>query len=453
VGNCYLQWPQLVFHSHDIIFLSRNMTIQTNKHLLQELLDRQLIAQSSAELPILQEYLNAEPRTLYCGFDPTAGSLHIGHLVPLLMLRRFQLAGHKPLALIGGATGMIGDPSFKASERSLNSVDQIDEWIASISRQIEHFLDPSVARIVNNRDWTGGIGVLEFLRDIGKYFSVNSMINKESVRQRIERPEQGISFTEFSYSLLQSYDFAVLNRDYGCTLQLGGNDQWGNITAGIDLTRRMNSSSVMGLTLPLITRSDGTKFGKTESGAIWLDPQRTSPYRFYQFWLNTADADVYRFLRFYSFLPVSRIQEIEETDARNPGRPQAQRILAEDITRLVHGERGLQQARRISASLFSGEVGQLEESELQQLALDGLTTSPWVTGDLLVDALISSGLAASRRIARELINSGAISLNGQPVADEALILTGQKTLPGNYQLIRKGKKHFALLVPSLCPDS
>jgi tyrosyl-tRNA synthetase len=332
-------------------------------------------------------------------------------------------------------------------------VDQIDEWIASISRQIEHFLDPSVARIVNNRDWTGGIGVLEFLRDIGKYFSVNSMINKESVRQRIERPEQGISFTEFSYSLLQSYDFAVLNRDYGCTLQLGGNDQWGNITAGIDLTRRMNSSSVMGLTLPLITRSDGTKFGKTESGAIWLDPQRTSPYRFYQFWLNTADADVYRFLRFYSFLPVSRIQEIEETDARNPGRPQAQRILAEDITRLVHGERGLQQARRISASLFSGEVGQLEESELQQLALDGLTTSPWVTGDLLVDALISSGLAASRRIARELINSGAISLNGQPVADEALILTGQKTLPGNYQLIRKGKKHFALLVPSLCPDS
>jgi tyrosyl-tRNA synthetase len=449
VGNRYLQWPQLVFHSHDLLFLSRNMTIKTDKNLLQELLDRQLIAQSSAELPILQEYLSAEPRTLYCGFDPTAGSLHIGHLVPLLMLRRFQLAGHKPLALIGGATGMIGDPSFKASERSLNSVDQIDQWIASISRQIEHFLDPSVARIVNNRDWTGGIGVLEFLRDIGKYFSVNSMINKESVRQRIERPEQGISFTEFSYSLLQSYDFAVLNRDYGCTLQLGGNDQWGNITAGIDLTRRMNSSSVMGLTLPLITRSDGTKFGKTESGAIWLDPQRTSPYRFYQFWLNTADADVYRFLRFYSFLPVSHIQEIEETDARNPGRPQAQRILAEDITRLVHGERGLQQARRISASLFSGEVGQLEESELQQLALDGLTTSPWVIGDLLADTLIRSGLATSRRIARELINSGAISLNGQTVTDEALILTGQKTLPGNYQLIRKGKKHFALLVPAL----
>jgi tyrosyl-tRNA synthetase len=449
VGNRYLQWPQLVFHSHDLLFLSRNMTIKTDKHLLQELLDRQLIAQSSAELPILQEYLSAEPRTLYCGFDPTADSLHIGHLVPLLMLRRFQLAGHKPLALIGGATGMIGDPSFKASERSLNSVDQIDQWITSISRQIEHFLDPSVARIVNNRDWTGGIGVLEFLRDIGKYFSVNSMINKESVRQRIERPEQGISFTEFSYSLLQSYDFAVLNRDYGCTLQLGGNDQWGNITAGIDLTRRMNSSSVMGLTLPLITRSDGTKFGKTESGAIWLDPQRTSPYRFYQFWLNTADADVYRFLRFYSFLPVSHIQEIEETDARNPGRPQAQRILAEDITRLVHGERGLQQARRISASLFSGEVGQLEESELQQLALDGLTTSPWVIGDLLADTLIRSGLATSRRIARELINSGAISLNGQTVTDEALILTGQKTLPGNYQLIRKGKKHFALLVPAL----
>ncbi|MCY0967388.1 tyrosine--tRNA ligase [Parathalassolituus penaei] len=427
------------------------MTTQPDPGLVPDLVARNLIAQSSAELPFMEEYLNGEPRTLYCGFDPTAGSLHIGHLVPLLMLRRFQLAGHRPLALIGGATGMIGDPSFKATERSLNSVDQIDQWVEALKQQIGRFLDLSSATLVNNRDWTAGIGVLEFLRDIGKYFSVNSMINKDSVRTRIERPDQGISFTEFSYSLLQSWDFAVLNRDHQCSLQLGGNDQWGNITAGIDLTRRMNGNTVYGMTLPLITKADGTKFGKTESGTVWLDPERTSPYRFYQFWLNTADADVYRFLKFYSFLPVSRINAIEASDAANPGRPQGQQILAEEITRLVHGETGLQQARRISASLFSGEVADLAENELQQLALDGLSTSPWTVGDTLTDALVNAGLASSRRNSRELLASGAVMLNGRTVTEEALLLTHPLSLPGGYHLLRKGKKHFALLIPAAYP--
>ena len=423
------------------------VTTRPDSDLVADLLARGLIAQHSAELPWLTDYLASAPRTLYCGFDPTAGSLHIGHLVPLLMLRRFQLAGHRPLALIGGATGMIGDPSFKATERTLNSVEQIDQWVDSLGQQIGRLLDLDHALLVNNRDWAGGMSMLEFLRDIGKHFSVNSMINKDSVRTRIERPDQGISFTEFSYSLLQSWDFAVLNREHGCSLQVGGNDQWGNITAGIDLVRRMNGSSVHGITLPLITKADGTKFGKTESGAVWLDPERTSPYRFYQFWLNTADADVHRFLRFYSFLPISRIAEIEAADLANPGRPQGQQILADELTRLVHGETGLQQARRISASLFTGEVAHLGQAELAQLALDGLTCQPWQHELQVQDALVNTGLASSRRMARELIQSGAVSLNGQPLQDDSLTLGQIASLPGGYHLLRKGKKHFALLKP------
>lgn len=285
------------------------MNTTTDTNLVRELIDRGLIAQSSLDTEQLAEWLS-QPRSLYCGFDPTADSLHIGHLVPLLMLKRFQQAGHQPIALIGGATGMIGDPSFKAAERSLNTSDTVMQWVECLGQQITRLLNTSdglPARYVNNHDWMGRMDVMTFLRDIGKHFSVNSMINKESVRQRIERPEQGISFTEFSYSLLQSYDFAELNRQHDCELQIGGNDQWGNITAGIDLTRRLNSRQVHGMTLPLITKSDGTKFGKTESGAIWLDASKTSPYRFHQFWLNTADADVYRFLKFYSFIDVAAI--------------------------------------------------------------------------------------------------------------------------------------------------
>jgi len=281
---------------------------------LEELQSRGLIAQVTGG-DTLTEHLTSASRTLYCGFDPTADSLHIGSLVPLLMLKRFQMAGHKPIALVGGATGLIGDPSFKAQERKLNTPDVVAGWVNKLRAQVSQYIDfecgDNAAEVVNNLDWVGSMGVLGFLRDVGKHFSVNNMINKESVKQRIEREGEGISFTEFTYMLLQSYDFAELYERNQCTLQIGGSDQWGNITGGIDLARRMHGGHVFGLTMPLVTKSDGTKFGKTETGTVWLDPSKTSPYAFYQFWLNTADADVYNFLRYFTFIDVVRIAEIE----------------------------------------------------------------------------------------------------------------------------------------------
>src|SRR5210317_737147 len=309
--------------------------------LLDDLRARGLVFQIAGE-DDLPGWLDGGGRTLYCGFDPTADSLHIGSLVPLLMLRRFQLAGHKPLALVGGATGLIGDPSFKAQERQLNTREVVDSWVEKLKVQISRFIDfelgDASAEVVNNLDWTASMDVLSFLRDVGKHFSINAMIQKESVKQRIEREGAGISYTEFTYMILQSYDFAELNRRYDCTLQLGGSDQWGNITGGIDLTRRLYGNQVFGLTMPLITKSDGTKFGKTESGTIWLDPARTSPYAFYQFWLGTADADVYKFLKYFTFLSVEEIEAVERSDAQREGRPEAQALLAREVTRLVHGD-------------------------------------------------------------------------------------------------------------------
>lgn len=299
----------------------------TDKQLIENLDQRGLLMQVSAQ-DELQEHLAGQCRTVYCGFDPTADSLHIGSLVPLLALKRFQLAGHRPIALAGGATGMIGDPSFKAKERKLNSLEVTAEWTEKIRAQLSRFIDfdcgENAALVVNNLDWTADKGMLPFLRDIGKHFSVNAMIQKESVKQRIEREGEGISYTEFSYMILQAYDFAMLNQMHDCTLQIGGSDQWGNITAGIDLTRRLNQQQVFGLTLPLVTKADGGKFGKTEEGTIWLDPARTSTYAFYQFWINTADADVYKFLNYFTFLDVSEITAIEEADKAAQGRPQAQ---------------------------------------------------------------------------------------------------------------------------------
>ena len=293
--------------------------------LLQDLHDRGLIAQLT-DAETLDQLLTKETVTLYCGFDPTADSLHLGHLVPVLILKRFQEAGHKPIALVGGATGMIGDPSFKATERKLNTPDIIASWVGKIRGQVEPFLNfegDNAALMANNYDWFGSMNCLEFMRDIGKHFSVNAMIKKESVQQRLVREDQGISYTEFSYSLLQGYDFAELYKRHRCILQVGGSDQWGNIVAGTDLTRRMHHHQVYGMTVPLITKADGTKFGKTESGAVWLDPKKTSPYAFYQFWLNTSDADVYKFLKFFTFLPIARINEIEATDKASGTKPEA----------------------------------------------------------------------------------------------------------------------------------
>ncbi|MEH8218561.1 tyrosine--tRNA ligase [Aeromonas veronii] len=416
-----------------------------NPHLLDELTERGLVAQNS-DPAALADHL-ATPRTVYCGFDPTAGSLHIGHLVPLLMLRRFQLAGHTPVALVGGATGLIGDPSFKATERSLNSTDTVQGWVASLSAQIRALLPAdeglSAPQLVNNGDWMGQMSALDFLRDIGKHFSVNAMLARESVRQRLARPDQGISFTEFSYALLQSYDFAVLHQRLGCTLQIGGNDQWGNITSGMDLTRRLHQAQVHGMTLPLITKADGTKFGKTEGGAVWLDPALTSPYAFYQFWLGTADEDVYRFLRYYSFMSLSEIDALEAEDAKRQGRKQAQQVLANELTELVHGKAALAAVQRISELLFSGDVARLGESDLAQLAQDGMPSST-VSGETdLVSLLVSCGLANSRRIARELLAAGAISLNGVIKQDEQLSATDR--LFGRYLLLRRGKKQYHLV--------
>lgn len=410
---------------------------------IQELQTRGLIAQAS-DLDQIQQQLSL-PQTVYCGFDPTAGSLHIGHLVPLIMLKRFQDAGHQALALIGGATGMIGDPSFKAVERSLNTEETVAGWVKDLTTQIEQILAPHLSNpmtIVNNADWMKEINVIDFFREVGKHFSVNNMISRESVKQRLQRPEQGISFTEFSYSLLQSYDFAVLNRNHGCSLQIGGNDQWGNIVSGIDLTRRHNGEQVFGLTLPLITKSDGTKFGKTEGGAVWLNPEKTSPYMFYQFWLSTEDTDVYNLLRYYTFLSCDEIDKIELQDKTRNGKPEAQRILAQNMTRFVHGESGLISVEHITQALFTGSVEKLSYSELKQLELDGIPSIESTQQDI-VELLVESGLAKSKRIARELIENNAISVNGEKITSD----NSQLGFPlfDEYWLILRGKKHFCLI--------
>lgn len=416
--------------------------------LIQDLHERGLIAQIT-DAETLDKLLTEESVTLYCGFDPTADSLHLGHLVPVLILKRFQQAGHKPIALVGGATGMIGDPSFKATERKLNTPDVIATWVDKIKGQVTPFLDfegSTPAIMANNYDWFGGMNCLEFLRDIGKHFSVNTMIKKESVQQRLTREDQGISYTEFSYSLLQGYDFAELYKRHGCVLQIGGSDQWGNIVAGTDLTRRLHQKQVYGLTLPLITKADGTKFGKTESGAIWLDPKKTSPYAFYQFWLNTADADVYKFLKFFTFLPVDRINEIEAADKASGGKPEAQRILAEEATRLVHGEVALMAARRITESLFSGQLADLTENDLEQLAQDGM---PGVQLDKanpgLIDALVAAGLAKSKSEARTFIQGGSVTVNGNKIEALDHALAGDDLLYGRFSILRRGKKNYGLI--------
>ena len=426
---------------------------------IKDLQSRGLIAQTT-DIEALDALLNEQKISLYCGFDPTADSLHIGHLLPVLALRRFQQAGHTPIALVGGATGMIGDPSFKAVERSLNSAETVAGWVESIRNQLKPFLSfegENAAIMANNADWFGSMNCLDFLRDIGKHFSVNAMLNKESVKQRIERDDVGISFTEFAYSLLQGYDFAELNKRHGAVLEIGGSDQWGNITAGIDLTRRLNQKQVFGLTLPLVTKSDGTKFGKTEGGAVWLNAKKTSPYQFYQFWLKVADADVYKFLKYFTFLSIEEIDAIEAKDKASGTKPEAQRILAEEMTRLIHGEEALAAAQRISESLFAEDQSSLTESDFEQLALDGLPTFEVSESLNVVETLVKTGLASSNKEARGFVNSKAVLLNGKPAEannpnhaaekpDDAYMLTDEHKRFGKYTIVRRGKRNHALLV-------
>ena len=417
--------------------------------IIQDLGSRDLLVQLAGGDEV-RDHLNSGSRTVYCGFDPTAESLHVGSMVPLLVLKRFQLAGHQPIALVGGATGLIGDPSFKSSERSLNSTDIVEEWVKRLKPQLSQFLDfdcgSNSAVLANNLDWTHGYDVLGFLRDVGKHFSVNAMIQKESVKQRIEREGEGISFTEFSYMLLQSYDFAELNKRYNCTVQVGGSDQWGNITGGIDLTRRLHQRQVFGVTTPLVTKADGTKFGKTEAGTIWISPNKTSPYAFYQFWLNVADADVYQFLRYFTFLTAAEIMEIERSDKEAQGRPEAQGILAREATKLVHGDQGYTAAARISQALFSGEIDSLTESDLAQLELDGLPCKALESQTIsIVDALVSTGLAKSNKMAREFIGNNAVNVNGQVVNTVETMLSAAHALHGKYLIVKRGKKLFYLI--------
>ncbi|HHX2520857.1 TPA: tyrosine--tRNA ligase [Neisseria subflava] len=426
---------------------------------IKDLQSRGLIAQTT-DIEALDALLNEQKISLYCGFDPTADSLHIGHLLPVLALRRFQQAGHTPIALVGGATGMIGDPSFKAAERSLNSAETVAGWVESIRNQLTPFLSfdsDNAAIMANNADWFGSMNCLDFLRDIGKHFSVNAMLNKESVKQRIERDDVGISFTEFAYSLLQGYDFAELNKRHGAVLEIGGSDQWGNITAGIDLTRRLHQKQVFGLTLPLVTKSDGTKFGKTEGGAVWLNAKKTSPYQFYQFWLKVADADVYKFLKYFTFLSIEEIDAIEAKDKASGTKPEAQRILAEEMTRLIHGEEALAAAQRISESLFAEDQSHLTESDFEQLALDGLPTFEVSESLNVVETLVKTGLASSNKEARGFVNSKAVLLNGKPAEannpnhaaekpDDAYMLTDEHKRFGKYTIVRRGKRNHALLV-------
>ncbi len=444
----------MAFSAHlDTRFISMS---QQSYDLIDDLQARGLIAQTTGD-GALERHLREGSRTLYSGFDPTADSLHIGHLVPLLALRRFQLAGHRPVALVGGATGLIGDPSFKAQERKLNTPDIVAGWTQRLRQQIERFIDfdagSNSAVVVNNLDWMGPMSALDFLREIGKHFSVNNMIHKESVKQRIEREGEGISYTEFSYMLLQSYDFAELNRRLDCTVQIGGSDQWGNITGGIELTRRRNQRSVYGLTVPLVTKADGTKFGKTEAGAVWLDPVKTSPYAFYQFWVNTADADVYKFLRYFTFLNPRQIEEIEDADRAAIGRPQGQQIIADELTRLVHGESGLVAARQITEALFSGDVRSLSASDLGQLKLDGLPCTALKESDMdgvsLTQLFTDAGLAVSGKQVKDALGNRAVFINADAIGAESNMNMGEcfardRALHGRFYLARLGKKKYHL---------
>jgi tyrosyl-tRNA synthetase len=405
------------------------------------------------DLDALAKRLNEGPVALYCGFDPTGDSLHVGHLMGQLTLRRFQLAGHHPIALAGGATGMVGDPSGKSAERNLLTREQLAHNVACIKTQLSRLLDFNAAgnpaRLVDNADWTAPISFLDFLRDVGKHFSVNVMLAKDSVQSRLGS-DSGISYTEFSYQLLQAHDFYVLRRDLTCELQIGGSDQWGNITAGTDLIRKKLGSQAWGWTFPLITKSDGTKFGKTEGGAVWLDPQRTSPYKFYQFFVNTEDAMVVTYLKKFTFLTRPQIEELEAKHTANPGAREAHRALAREVTTIVHGASAAQDAIRaseimfggglegISESTFNDVVGEVPTKEIEKTKLDG-------AGAPLVELLVHAGLSPSKGQARKDIEGGGIYVNNVRVGEVARAVTASELLFAKYLLLRKGKRSYTVL--------
>jgi tyrosyl-tRNA synthetase len=417
-----------------------------SEHILDELSWRGLIAQST-DLDALRKDLDSGPLTLYCGFDPTAPSLHAGNLVPLLLLHRFQRAGHRPVVLAGGATGMIGDPR-DTGERTLNTLDTVAEWSTRIRGQLERFVDfddsPTGAIVANNLDWTGQTPVLEFLRDVGKHFSINVMLSRETVKRRLE--SDGMSYTEFSYLLLQSNDYLQLNRRYGTSLQVGGSDQWGNIIGGVDLVRKVEGKSVHALTAPLVTDAEGRKFGKsTGGGNVWLDPEMTSPYAWYQYFVNAGDADVIRYLRLFTFLTREEIEELERDTAERPHLRAAQKRLAEVFTDLVHGERETQQVIAASQALFGrGELRELDLSTLDAAMAEAPTGEAVLSeSPTIVDLLMSSGLAESKGAARRTVKEGGAYVNNEKVTDEEWTPSKEDLLHGKWLVLRRGKRNTA----------
>jgi tyrosyl-tRNA synthetase len=415
-------------------------------NLLEDLKWRGLLAQSTDEKALLEAL--SKPITLYAGFDPTASSLHVGHLVVLVVLRRFQLAGHHPIALVGGATGLVGDPSGRNEERTLNTQDVVEEWVGRIHEQVSQYLDfeapTNPARIVNNLDWTAPMSAIEFLRDIGKHFSVNQMLAKESVSARLEAG--GISYTEFSYQVLQSLDFLELFRRHNCTLQIGGSDQWGNIVTGLDLIRRVESGSAHAMTVSLLMKADGTKFGKTAGGSVWLDPAMTSPYAFFQYWLNTEDRDVINFIKVFSFLSKEDIEALEKSHLENPGARSAHRALARELTTLVHSAQDCERVEAAARALFGqGDLNDLDEATLESALSELPRASVATLGEIptWVDLIVASGVVDSKSAARRIVKEGGAYLNNVKIAGEDFSPTPSDFLFGRFAILRKGKRDLA----------
>lgn len=420
--------------------------IKMTNTLIEDLKWRGLAYQLTDETGMV-DLLNKESISLYCGVDPTADSMHIGHIVPLLTLRRFQMHGHRPVLLIGGATGMIGDPSGRSEERQLQTTEQIDLNVKGLQKQMERIFDfnsDNGAILVNNRDWIGSMDVIEFLRDYGKYIGVNYMLAKDTVASRLEG---GISFTEFSYMLIQAIDYNHLYNEHQCRIQVGGSDQWGNITTGLEMIRKTHSdeTKAFGMTIPLVTKADGTKFGKSASGSVWLDAEKTSPYEFYQFWLNTADADVIRYMKIFTFLTREEIEAFEVTVKEEAHLRKAQKALAEEMTKMIHGEAALENAIRITNALFSGDIKSLSANEMKEVFKDVPSIELAKEDKNIIDLIVEGEISSSKRQAREDVTNGAISINGEKITDVGYVISATDRLDDSFAIVRRGKKKYHMV--------
>ncbi|MFF3101460.1 tyrosine--tRNA ligase [Viridibacillus arvi] len=414
--------------------------------LLEDLQWRGLLYQQT-DAEGMEKLLNEESVSLYCGVDPTADSMHIGHIVPLLTLRRFQMAGHQPILLIGGATGMIGDPSGRSEERQLQTVEQVEKNVQGIKKQLERIFDfnsDNGAKLANNRDWIGSMNTIEFLRDYGKLINVNYMLGKDTISSRLDT---GLSFTEFAYTIIQGIDFNHLYDNFNCRIQVGGSDQWGNITTGLEVIRKTHEeeTKAFGITIPLVTKADGTKFGKTAGGAVWLDAEKTSPYEFYQFWINAADSDVVKYLKIFTFLSREEIEALETAVETEPHLRKAQKALAAEMTKLIHGAEGLEQAIRITEALFSGDLKALSVEEMK-VAFSGVPSVEIAKEDHnIVDLIVEAKISSSKRQAREDVTNGAISINGEKITDLAYTVDAKDRLEDAFAIVRRGKKKYHMV--------